>query len=105
MQLLHDYILVKEIVNNQELGNSGLKMKYDDSERFMTVEILDVSPMLLDCYRRDFPSADDTALKLIVSSAYAKGNHLIINRVAKTPYKEGTYFISYKDVIGVDNGE
>lgn len=102
MKLIHDYLLVKEVIPNETLGNSGLKVKYDDSERFMTVEIIEMSPMLRDCYRKEYPSANDEQLMSLLDEVYQVGNHLIINRVAKTPYKDGTYFISYKDVIGVE---
>lgn len=104
MKLLHDYILVEEYKVENKLGDTGLTIKYDDSERFMFVRVLDVSPMLKSCYLKDYPTLTPTEANTIVSTSYTKGNILIINRVAKTPYKDGQYFISYKDVIAVEQG-
>lgn len=102
MKLMHDYILVEEYKPENTLGDTGLKVKYDDSERFMFVKIKEVSPMIKSCYLKEYPTISEVEVSAIVNSAYKEGNILIINRVAKTPYKDGMYFISYKDVIAVE---
>lgn len=98
MKLLHDYILVSEVINHDKIAGTDLTIKYDDSERFMIVEIIKVSPMILEEYLKQYPDLQNESLEL-VSSVYEVGNKLVINRVAKTPYKDGQYFISCKDVI------
>lgn len=107
MKLIHDYLLVKEIIPKKTIGNTGLQFKYDDSDRFMTVEIVERSELLANEYYKYLcgPSTPDASalkqLKILVDDFYSVGNKLLINRVAKTPFKDGLYFISFKDVICV----
>lgn len=103
MKLLHDYILVKEVIQNDTLEGTTLKTKYDDTERFMVVEIVEVSPCLPAEYAKYYPGIGHADIRKIISNTYQKGNKLIINRVAKTPYKDGLYFISFKDVIALES--
>lgn len=105
MRLLHDYILVKEYIPENELAGTGLKMKYDDTSTFMEVEIVDVSENLILDYMKYYQGLSKLDATCLVNSYYIIGKHLIIRRVSKTPYKDGLYFISFKDVIAVvDDG-
>ena len=105
MKLLHDYILVKEVIQNDTLEGTTLKTKYDDTERFMVVEIVEVSPCLPAEYAKYYPGIGHHDIRTIISNTYQIGNKLIINRVAKTPYKDGLYFISFKDVIALESSK
>lgn len=105
MKLLHDYILVKEVIQNDTLEGTTLKTKYDDTERFMVVEIIEVSPCLPAEYAKYYPGLGHSDIRTIISNTYQIGNKLIINRVAKTPYKDGLYFISFKDVIALESSK
>lgn len=105
MTPIHDYLLVEEAIPDTKLDGTNLTIKYDDSERFMYVKVIEVSSdiqeEILKMYSgitNDFSYADINR-KL---NHFAVGNILIINRVAKTPYKDGKYFISIKDVIAVE---
>lgn len=102
-QLIYDYLLVKEVIPEDTIGDTGLKTKYDDSERFMYVEVVQASEMLADSILKEYPNMSETYVQeVLVDGCFRPGNILIINRVAKTPYKDGLYFISIKDVIGVE---
>lgn len=102
MRIMHDYLLVKEVIANQTIEGTRLKIKYDDTERFMTVEVVDMSCELALEYVKYYPNFKPMDLKLHLKQCYSPGTQLIINRVAKTPYKEGLFFISFKDVIAVE---
>ena len=99
--LLFDYLLVEEVVPNDKLGDTGITLKYDDTERFMYVKIIQASPELYLEINKMYPALSTAACNEFVNGYFEPGKVLLINRVAKTPYKEGTYFISIKDVIGV----
>lgn len=102
MQPLHDYILVKEVIPDTSIKGTSLKIKYDDSERFMFVEVIKPSRDLAAELAKYYPvmSRQDITFKV---RDFKEGNVLIINRVAKTPYKDGMYFISFKDVIAIES--
>lgn len=102
MRLLHDYLLVKEIISTDKIEGTSLNMKYDDTNRFMTVEIVDVSSELALEYSKYYPSLKINDAKMITDRLYKKGNILVITRVAKTPYKDGLFFISFKDVVALE---
>lgn len=101
MKLLHDYILVKECIPENELAGTGLKMKYDETSTFMEVEVVGVSENLVLDYMKYYQGLSKLDATCLVNSYYIIGKHLIIRRVSKTPYKDGLYFISFKDVIAV----
>ena len=100
-KLLYDHLLVEEVVPNDKVGDTGLTFKYDDTERFMYVKIIQASIELYLEINKMYPSLSRDACCEFVHDYFEPGQVLLINRVAKTPYKEGTYFISVKDVIGV----
>ena len=102
MRLLHDYLLVKEIISTDKIEGTSLNMKYDDTNRFMTVEIVDVSSELALEYSKYYPSLKINDAKMITDRLYKKGNILVITRVAKTPYKDGLFSISFKDVVALE---
>lgn len=102
LKLMHDYLLVKEIIEDTKIEGTNLNIKYDDSERFMTVEVVDKSYLLAAEYKKYYNSVPSIEAHSI-ANLYKPGTQLIINRVAKTPYKDGLYFISFKDVIAITN--
>lgn len=102
MRVMHDYLLVKEVIQNNTLEGTTLKTKYDDTERFMFVEVIEASDNLCLEYAKYYPNIGSQEARLLVKQCYAPGTQLIINRVAKTPYKDGLYFISFKDVIAIE---
>lgn len=102
MQVLHDYLLVKEVMEDSNIEGTNLKIKYDDTERFMVVEIVEASTTLDMEYTKYYPQISSQDANILVKTIYQKGTRLIINRVAKTPYKDGLYFISFKDIIAVE---
>ena len=105
MKLVNDYILVKECISENTFEDSNLKFSYDDNSTFMEVEIIDVSRDMILEYIKYYQSLSKADATMLVNSYYKIGNHLIIRRVSKTPFKDGLYFISFKDVIAVCNNE
>ena len=106
MKLLHDYLLVKEVIQDSKLEGTKLNLKYDDSDRFMLVEIVEVSKMLWAEYSKFYPALAEHPEELrLILNKYRPGTQLVINRVAKTPYKDGLYFISFKDIIAIESYE
>ena len=107
MRVLHDYLLVKEVVANSKIEGTSLNVKYDDTERFMIVEVVESSDMLGLEYAKyyNIKDMDFRTMRELVSRIGKPGTQLIINRVAKTPYKDGLYFISFKDIIAIENYE
>ena len=99
MQLLHDYLLVKEVVNEGTIEGTTLKYKYDDDDPFMEVEIVDVSSDLINEYCKYYSNINVLDASLNVRVYFSVGNHLLIRRINKVPYKDGLFFISFKDVI------
>lgn len=98
MDLIYDYLLVREVIEESKIEGTSLTIKHDDSERFMIVEVMDHSFMLVDEYVKMYPTIEEETI-LNLNKVFSVGSRLVINRVAKTPYKEGLYFISIKDVI------
>jgi len=103
MKLLADFLLVKEVISDDKIEGTSLSYKYDDTDRYMYVEVIDRSKMLEYEYCKQYKDMTLEQAHTICNSYYRTGNKLIISRVAKTPYKDGTYFISYKDIIAVMN--
>jgi hypothetical protein len=100
MKLLHDYLLVKEVIEDTKLEGTSLNIKYDDSERFMNVEIVETSCLLSAEYHKYYPDISLIEIRNLLR-LLRPGTRLVINRVAKTPYKDGLYFISFKDIIAI----
>lgn len=103
--LLYDYLLVEEVFPNTTLEGTTLKRKYDDSERFMFVKVIQTSEMLQHELLKTYKTLDAESVTELINRYFKEGSILIINRVAKTPYTDGTYFVSIKDVIGVTSPE
>ena len=103
MTLMHDFLLVKELEENSTIAGTNLKYKFDDSNTFMNVEIIDVSKELPMEYAKYYNL--DLSLKKdidrIINSFYKVGNKAIIRRISKVPYQDGLYFCSFKDIIAV----
>ena len=103
MTLMHDFLLVKELEENSTIAGTNLKYKFDDSNTFMNVEIIDVSKELPMEYAKYYNL--DLSLKKdidrIINSFYKIGNKAIIRRISKVPYQDGLYFCSFKDIIAV----
>lgn len=105
MQLLHDNLLVKEVMKDTTIGGTSLHYKYDDDDPFMEVEVIDVSVELGAEYAKYYSSMNELDLKFVKSNIYSVGSHLLIRRINKVPYRDGLFFISFKDVIAVLNEE
>ena len=103
MTLMHDFLLVKELEENSTIAGTNLKYKFDDSNTFMNVEIIDVSKELPMEYAKYYNL--DLSLKKdidrIINSFYKIGNKAIIRRISKVPYQDGLYFCSFKDIIAI----
>lgn len=103
MEPIQDYLLVEEIIKTESISGTGLKTKYDDTERFMYVKVLKASKYLPLEISKMYNLESPMSIPMEVINDFAPGNTLIINRVAKTPYKDGQYFISIKDVVAVES--
>lgn len=102
MKVLHDFLLVKEIIKKETIEGTNLELNHDDMDSFMYVEIIETSrdlPLELTKY---YPQLPLNEAILITNKIYKKGNHLLVNKLAKKPYRDGMYFISFKDVFGID---
>lgn len=103
MTLMHDFLLVKELEENSTIAGTNLKYKFDDSNTFMNVEIIDVSKELpmeyAKYYNLDLSLRRD--IDRIINSFYKVGNKAIIRRISKVPYQDGLYFCSFKDIIAI----
>lgn len=102
MEPVQDYLLVSEVIRDDKLEGSNLKIKYDDTERFMYVKVEKVSRDIVPEVAKLYNLPSHRVDIFDFTKPYQEGNILIINRVAKTPYKDGQYFISIKDVIAVE---
>ena len=105
MQLLHDNLLVKEVVPDTTIGGTKLRYKYDDDDPFMEVEVIDVSIELEAEYAKYYSTLGRQDLQVVRNTIYCVGSHLLIRRINKVPYKDGLFFISFKDVIAVLDGD
>ena len=104
MNLMHDFLLVKEIEENSVIEGTNLKRKFDDTDTFMNIEIVDISDELpieyAKYYNLDFDKAHNDIMR-IINTYYKKGNTAIIRRISKVPYENGLYFCSFKDIIAI----
>lgn len=87
IKLFHDNILVTELVKDSKAG--ALIVSQDESSSYMFVKILEIS--------------DEASKELDVDKT--SDSILIINRCAKMPFIQDTFFISYKDVKAVIDKE
>ena len=109
-ELLHDFILVKEVVMENKIEGTNLNVKYDDTERYMFAEIVQVSrnlPLELMKYYPELQKESPSSVKNLIEKIYKPGNKVILQRIAKVPFKDGLYFASFKDVLAVlkENGK
>lgn len=103
-ELLHDFILIKEVALENKIEGTNLNIKYDDNDYYMYAEIVQVSKELPLEYVKYYPDLRDesmASIKNIVESLYKPGNKVILQRIAKVPFKDGLYFASFKDVLAV----
>lgn len=106
--LLHDFLVVKEIVMDNKIEGTNLNIKYDDTERYMFAEIVQVSSELALEYVKYYPKLQEesfTAISNIVNKTYKPGTKVILQRIAKVPFKDGLYFVSFKDILAVVKDE
>lgn len=101
MEPVQDYLLVEEVIKDNVIEGTNLKTKYDDTERFMYVKVIKTSRDIIPEVSKLLHLTQNIRITDFIKP-YQEGNILIINRVAKTPYKDGQYFISIKDVIAVE---
>lgn len=87
IKLFHDNILVSELVKDSKAG--ALIVSQDASSAYMYVKIEEIS--------------EEASKALGVDKT--SDAILIINRVAKMPFIQNTFFISYKDVKAVIDKE
>ena len=99
MVLLHDNLLVREVVKDGNIKGTNLKYKYDDDDPFMEVEVIDVSKEFIYEYCKYYSNMEQYEAKLNLAAYYSVGSRLLIRRINKLPYKDGLFFISFKDII------
>jgi len=87
IKLFHDNILVTELVKDSKAG--ALIVSQDESSSYMFVKIEEIS--------------EEASKELGVDKT--SDSILIINRCAKMPFIQDTFFISYKDVKAVIDKE
>lgn len=99
-----DFILVKEVILEKKIEGTDLNMKYDDNEHFMVAEIVDISEDLPLEFAKYYPvlqTESYASLRNLVSSRLKPGTKVILQRIAKVPYKDGLYFASFKDILAI----
>lgn len=104
LKLMHDFILVKEVIMNNTIEGTNLNIKYDDSDRFMYAEIVAVSDELPLEYAKYYPLLQTeslSAIKYLINTVYKPGTKVVLQRIAKVPFKDGLYFASFKDIIAI----
>ena len=95
-----DFILVKEVEDTGTIGDTELKLKYDDNSHFMVAEIVKVSTELAIEYVKYYSLVNlshNDRMELL--SRYKPGRKVVLQRIAKVPYKDGLYFASFKDIL------
>lgn len=85
INLCHDNILVTELHKDSKAG--ALIVNQDESSAYIFVKIEGASKESIESLNLDLNKLDDTIL--------------IINRVAKIPFIQNKFFVSYKDVIAI----
>lgn len=103
-ELLHDFILIKEVTMDNKIEGTDLNIKYDDNEYYMFAEIVQVSKELPLEYAKYYPDLQNesmASIRNIVDNLYRPGNKVVLQRIAKVPFKDGLYFASFKDVLAV----
>lgn len=99
LTLRGDFILVKELNEDQKIEGTNLTMKYDDNSHFMLAEIVDVSDELALEYAKYYPAIKNIMDAKAVAKKFKPGTKVVLQRIAKVPYKDGLYFASFKDIL------
>lgn len=102
MTLLHDFLLVEEIAQDDLIEGTNLRKLHDELSPFMHVQIVDVSSELIHEYLKYYPRMTTSAAHFIINTFYKKGTKLLINRIAKKTTEDGYYIISFKDVLAIE---
>lgn len=98
-----DFILVKEVILDNKIEGTDLNIKYDDNEYYMTAEIVAVSEDLALEYSKYYPLLQTETLGAVKTllSKIKPGTKVVLQRIAKVPYKDGLYFASFKDILAI----
>lgn len=99
LTLRGDFILVKELNEDQKIAGTNLTMKFDDNSHFMLAEIVDVSDELALEYAKYYPAIKNIMDAKAVAKKFKPGTKVVLQRIAKVPYKDGLYFASFKDIL------
>ena len=99
LTLRGDFILVKELNEDQKIEGTNLTMKYDDNSHFMLAEIVDISDELALEYAKYYPAIKNIMDAKAVAKKFKPGTKVVLQRIAKVPYKDGLYFASFKDIL------
>ena len=100
LKLRGDFLLVKEVNENEKIAGTNLNMKYDDNSHFMVAEIVGISSELTVEYAKYYNLTNTRYQDLqMLLSQYKVGQRVILQRIAKVPYKDGLFFVSFKDIL------
>lgn len=99
LTLRGDFILVKELNEDQKIEGTNLTMKYDDNSHFMLAEIVAISDELALEYAKYYPAIKNIMDAKAVAKKFKPGTKVVLQRIAKVPYKDGLYFASFKDIL------
>lgn len=100
LKLRGDFLLVKEVNENEKIAGTNLNMKYDDNSHFMVAEIVGISSELTVEYAKYYNLTNTRYQDLqMLLSPYKVGQRVILQRIAKVPYKDGLFFVSFKDIL------
>ena len=96
-----DFLLIKEVNETGKIEGTNLNILHDDNSHFMLGEIVEVSQELNIEYLRYYCLKDISYQDLqALLAKFKPGRQVIIQRIAKVPYKDGLYFVSFKDILG-----
>lgn len=99
LTLRGDFILIKEINLDDKIEGTNLNIKYDDNSHFMTAEIVEVSNELALEYAKYYPDIKNVMDAKMITNKFKPGTKVVLQRIAKVPYKDGLYFASFKDIL------
>ena len=96
-----DFLLIKEVTETGKIEGTNLNILHDDNSHFMIGEIVEVSQELNIEYLRYYGLKDISYQDMqALLAKFKPGKQVIIQRIAKVPYKDGLYFVSFKDILG-----
>lgn len=99
LTLRGDFILVKEINEDQKIEGTNLTRKYDDNSHFMVAEIVATSDELPLEYAKYYTAIKNVMDAKAMTKKFKPGTKVVLQRIAKVPYKDGLYFASFKDIL------